>query len=271
MNGIGSVIEELAQKSAAKRKPGDYTRDGLLYCGACGMAKECRIDLGDGPIVVGCTCQCVEREHQAEEEKRRTEERMLHASGLRVQGIQDKAVRGYTFRAAEDSKNIARCRKYVERWPEMLANNNGLLFWGSVGTGKTFAAACIANAVIDRCVPVLMTSFPKILNSGWDKTEITAQMKHFPLLVIDDLGAERESDYALEIVQQVVDERYKTGHPMIVTTNLTLTELENPKDLRYARIYDRVLEMCIPVRFDGPSRRQKKREDKLRFAREVFG
>lgn len=271
MSDFSSVLIDLAAKSAAKENPGDFRRDGMLYCGTCGMAKECRVDFGDGPVVVGCMCHCEAEAEARKKEQQAKQERMLNAMSLRVQGIQDKTVRGYTFRSAEDSKNITRCRKYVERWPEMLANNNGLLFWGSVGTGKTFAAACIANVVIDRCVPVLMTSFPKILNSGWDKTEITAQMKHFPLLVIDDLGAERESDYALEIVQQVVDERYKTGYPMIVTTNLTLTELENPKDLRYARIYDRVLEMCIPVRFDGPSRRQKKREDKLRFAREVFG
>ena len=100
---------------------------------------------------------------------------------------------------------------------------------------------------------------------------IADQMKRFQLLVIDDLGVERESDYALEIVQLVVDERYKSGIPSIVTTNLTLKELENPKNLRYARIYDRVLEMCVPVYFDGPSRRQEKRKDKLRLAREVFG
>lgn len=270
MTDLTDAINGLIQRSAAKKNPGDYFRDGLLYCGTCGMAKEYRIDFGDGPLVVGCMCHC---EAEAEEQKKRKleqQERMLDAMSLRVQGIQDKAVRGYTFSVAQDGRNISRCRTYAERWPEMLKNNTGLLLWGNVGTGKTFAAACIANAVIDRAVPVLVTSFPKILNSGWDKTEITAQMKHFPLMVIDDLGAERESDYSLEIVQQVVDERYKTGYPLIVTTNLNLQELENPKDLRYARIYDRVLEMCIPMQFTGQSRRQQKREEKLRFAREVL-
>lgn len=153
----------------------------------------------------------------------------------------------------------------------MLEHNNGLLFWGNVGTGKTFAAACIANALIDNGVPALVTSFPRILNSGWDKTEIIGQMKEFPLLVIDDLGVERSSEYALEIVQMVVDERYKSGMPLIVTTNLTRQELESPKDMRFSRIYDRVLEMCVPVYFDGPSRRKKTADDKMRFAREVFG
>ena len=53
--------------------------------------------------------------------------------------------------------------------------------------------------------------------------------------------------------------------------SLTLTELENPSNVRYARIYDRVLEMCVPVHFDGPSRRKAKAQDKMRFAREAFG
>lgn len=271
MTDVTDVLNGLIRKSAVEKNQNDFLRDGLTYCGTCGMAKECRIDLGKGPIVVGCMCRCAEEAEAQEKRKQERQERMLEAMSLRVQGIQDKAVRGYTFSVAEEDHNIARCRTYAERWTEMMNSNTGLLFWGNVGTGKTFAAACIANAVIDRAVPVLVTSFPKILNSGWDKTEITAQMKHFPLLVIDDLGAERESDYSLEIVQQVVDERYKTGYPLIVTTNLTIRELENPKDMRYARIYDRVLEMCIPIQFTGSSRRQNRREDKMRFAREVLG
>lgn len=271
MSDLTNVISGLKRKSAARENPGDFRRDGLLYCGKCGMSKECRVDFGDGQMVVGSICLCEKKAIEREKEKQAQRERMLNALNLRVQGIQDRAMHRYTFAAAEESRNISRCRAYAERWPEMLANNAGLLFWGGVGVGKTYAAACIANAVIDRGAPVLMTSFPKILNSGWDKAEIADQMKRFQLLVIDDLGVERESDYALEIVQLVVDERYKSGMPAIVTTNLTLKELENPKNLRYARIYDRVLEMCVPVYFDGPSRRQEKRKDKLRLVREVFG
>lgn len=271
MTDLTDMINNLAHQSAVTREPGDFTRDGLVHCGVCGMPKECRVDFGGGPVVVGCICRCERDADERKKQRLAREERMLNVRSLRVQGIQDMAVRGYTFAAAERSRNIVRCQTYVERWPEMLENNTGLLFWGNVGTGKTFAAACIANAVIDRSVPVLVTSFPRILNSGLDKTDMTAQMKRFPLLVIDDLGAERESDYSLEIVQQVVDERYKSCLPLIVTTNLTLQEMENPKDLRYARIYDRVLEMCIPMQFSGPSRRQGQRQEKMRLAREMLG
>lgn len=271
MSGSDSVFAGLIQKAKVRENPKDYRRGGLLYCGECGVAKQCRIKYEGIPIIVGCMCQCEEQRFEQEKCDRSREEHALHVQSLRVQGIRDNEVRGYTFPRAEPSKNILRCQTYVQRWKDMLEHNNGLLFWGNVGTGKTFAAACIANALIDNGVPALVTSFPRILNSGWDKTEIIGQMKEFPLLVIDDLGVERSSEYALEIVQMVVDERYKSGMPLIVTTNLTRQELENPKDMRFSRIYDRVLEMCVPVYFDGPSRRKKTADDKMRFAREVFG
>ena len=82
----------------------------------------------------------------------------------------------------------------------MYTQNNGLLLWGNTGNGKTYAAACIANALIARGIPALITSFPRILNAGWDKREIAEQMRQYPLLVIDDLGAERESDYFNNLV-----------------------------------------------------------------------
>ena len=127
-----------------------------------------------------------------------------------------------------------------------------------------------ANALIARGIPALITSFPRILNAGWDKREIAEQMRQYPLLVIDDLGAERESDYALETVYMVIDERYKARKPLIVTTNLTLEEICKPKSMDYQRIYDRILEMCVPVVFQGGSIRRKAANEKLRRAREAL-
>lgn len=270
MTGLEDVICGLAQSSAAKREPGDYEKDGLLYCGRCRTPKQCIADFGT-PVIVGCTCLCEQEKIRAELAEQKRMERMMEIRTLRTQGIQDHAIRRYRFDTAEPSKNIVRCQRYVDRWEEMRRHNNGLLFWGGVGTGKTFAAACIANALIGQGYPALVTSLPKILNAEWDKSDLVRQMKYFQLMVLDDLGVERESDYSLEIVQFVVDERYKARLPLIITTNLTLTQLENPSNVRYARIYDRVLEMCVPVHFDGPSRRKAKAQDKMRFAREVFG
>ena len=263
----------IAQKAAqaSPEEPGDYRQDGLLYCGKCHTQKQCRVNLMGQEDIVSCLCKCASERLEAEERAQKKREELSRISTLRVQGIQDKAVREYTFANADQSEEIIKCQKYVERWPDMLENNSGLMFWGGVGNGKTFAASCIANALIDKGIPALVTSFPRILGAGWDKTEIIDQMRRFPLMVIDDLGAERQSEYAREVVYTVVDERYKSGKPLIVTTNMTLDEIRNPADRSQERIYSRILEMCVPVYFKGGSRRVALAKNKTQLAREVFG
>ena len=66
------------------------------------------------------------------------------------------------------------------------------------------------------------------------------------LLIIDDLGAERGTDYALEKVYNIIDSRYLSGKPLILTTNMTLKDMQESEDIRYRRIYDRIFEMCFP-------------------------
>ena len=102
--------------------------------------------------------------------------------------------------------------------------NVGLLLWGNVGTGKTFAAHCVCNELLQRDEPVsvFITSLSRVLNSGWDKSDTVTRIRDAPLVVFDDLGAERSSEYALENVFMMVDERYRARKPTIVTTNLTL-------------------------------------------------
>ena len=130
-----------------------------------------------------------------------------------------------------------------------------------MGTGKSFAAGCIANALLDRDVPVLMTNFPTILarlsgTFGADRADFLASLGDYDLLIIDDLGAERNTEYAMEQMFSIVDSRYRSGKPMIVTTNLKLDELKRPSDLAHARIYDRILERCAPILFDGKNFRE---------------
>lgn len=91
------------------------------------------------------------------------------------------------------------------------------------------------------------------------------------LLIIDDLGIERDTEYALEQVYNIIDTRYKSGKPLIITTNLTLEELKNPIDVAHKRIYDRVLGMCVPVMFNGSNFRNQEAANKMETARKLFG
>ena len=227
------------------------------------------------PAVVPCICQCEKERLEKEKKRQEAEELQRRIQRLKANGIQEKHLLDWRFDVAENTRDIQRARKYVENWQKVKAENFGLLLWGSVGTGKSFIAACIANALLEQGVPVLMTNFSKILNQmggmySDDRYQYIASFSHYPLLIIDDLGIERSTEYALEQVYAVIDERYKAGLPVIITTNLTMEELRQPEDVAHARIYSRVLEMCTPVQITGEDRRQKIGSRKQSVVKEVL-
>lgn len=174
---------------------------------------------------------------------------------------------------------MAQARNYVIHWDQMREENLGLLFWGRPGNGKTFAAACIANALLEReemgATTVKMTTFATILSkltgmSAQDKEWYLEGFRSCDLLILDDFGMERHTDYAREQLFQLIDGRYLARRPLIITTNLSLRELKQPADLSQQRIFDRVLELCVPVCFDGESLRQEKAKENLRRYKELI-
>lgn len=266
-----------AAELASQEEPGDYSADGLLYCGKCHTAKQARL-AALGGRVVSCQCRCAQEAYTAEVEARKRQEEADRLSRLRSVGIANQRFRNVSF-SADDGKNpkpMARLRKYAEKWPQMREKNIGLLLYGTPGTGKSYGAACIANALMDDLTPVLMTNLAGVLNTmgglpSEGKSAYIADIMRYPLLILDDFGMERNTGFALEQVYNVIDTRYRSGKPMIVTTNLTLAQLHNPQDIDHARIYDRVLEMCVPVDFGSNGRRAGYALEKLRDASVLLG
>lgn len=201
-------------------------------------------------------------------------ERMQRLNMLKSMCFQDSALYGWTFEN-DNGRNplISKAKIYAGKWSDMLSKNIGLLLWGEVGTGKTYFAACIANALVENCVSVKMTNFSTILNDLFyesDKSQYIDRLNNHNLLIIDDLGIERDTEYALEQVFNIIDARYKSNKPLIVTTNLTITEIKNPVDTAHKRIYGRVLEMCVPVKFYGENFRQQKATEKMEAIKTIF-
>jgi DNA replication protein DnaC len=162
----------------------------------------------------------------------------------------------------------------VDEWEAMKEQNVGLLFFGAKGTGKSFYAACIANAIAEKQILTAFTSTANLMNilSTWDKTETMDAICRVPLLVLDDLGAERDTTYSAELMYNVFDSRCKARKPTIVTTNFDLKDMAEEKDLWRSRIYDRVTEMCpFLIRMEGKSRRKanadKRRQDAIEILR----
>ena len=195
---------------------------------------------------------------------------------LKAEGFSNPSMLDWTFEN-DNGRNLqmhhAQC--YVEQWQTMRSESLGLLLWGSVGTGKSFLAGCIANALMEQEVPVRMTNFARILNelngSFSSLNEVVDRLCCFPLLIIDDFGMERSTEYALEQVYNIVDSRYRSRKPLIVTTNLTLDEIRHPQDTAHARIYDRLLEMCVPISCIGVSFRKETAQEKLERLKLLIG
>ena len=202
-------------------------------------------------------------------------ERIQRLNMLKSLCFEDHALYSWTFEKDNGKNPVMKvARDYVSKWSDFASKNAGLVLWGDVGTGKTFFAACIANALVEQNVSVKMTNFSTILNDLFaesDQNKYLDRLNDHSLLIIDDLGIERGTEYALEQVYNVIDTRYKSGKPLIITTNLTLVELKAPADIPHKRIYDRVLGMCVPVMFNGVNFRKEEAAAKMEAAKKLFG
>lgn len=264
INSIGAEREQDAQ---------DYIKDGLLFCHKCNTPKQCRTEILGRQRIVPCMCECEAAEHkrkEAEEEKRKALEKI---SRLKAMGFPDDEMSEWTFDidADPDSKVSKAARNYVENFDTFYKSGKGILFYGAVGTGKTFLSACIVNALIEKGHPCLCTNFARITNTIQSKfegrQEYLDSLNKFHLLVIDDLAAERDTEFMGEIIMNIIDSRYRAGKPIIVTTNLTAQELRNPANIRRARIFSRLFEMTVMIEVTGPDRRKQKAiDDYGRFA-----
>ena len=133
-----------------------------------------------------------------------------------------------------------------------------------------------SNALIDRLESVLFVGMSDVVNRmqgnfGTGRDYYMKSLVHPDLLILDDLGAERNTSFGKERVFDVVDKRLLTGKPMIVTTNIPLSVMKQAVDLDDRRIYDRILEVCVPIMFDGDSFRKSTAADNLKKAARLLG
>ena len=272
-----NIFEEVVNAVPTHQKESDFIgADGLMYCGVCGQRKQARVCLFGTERAMPVKCECVREEERLFEDKRKRqefEERLRTKGG----GLAFIAYKDYTFENNDGRSPNATiiAKRYADNFSAMAMSNTGLLIGGPVGTGKTYIAGCIANKLLEGFTPVCMTSFPQVLNTlqtSKDRNQFIEDIVSFNLLILDDLGVERSTDYGLEQLFNLVDARYKTNKPLIVTTNLSMKEMMKTENIALKRIYDRVLEMCaIPVLVDGTSRRSEVAKTKREQAKKILG
>ena len=264
-NTIASVFDRFIAESTLEQATGDYVgEDGLLYCGVCNTRKQTKINMpfmGVKNRVIPCLCNCAVEKRDREQEERASAQKREQIAKARRAGFPDWELSQCTF--DNDDQKTPRLteamKRYCFNFPKFKEEGKGLLLYGSVETGKTFYACCIANELIDKGFSCLATNFSRIVNTVWsmdDKQGYYDMLNSFDLLVIDDLGAERTTEYMQEIIFNVIDSRDRAGLPMIITTNLSLDDMKNPQEIEKQRIYSRILKGCFPVKVEGVARRR---------------
>lgn len=243
---------------------GGYEGVDVPICEVCGQPKAY---LHKGTLYP-CLCNCDIQKREAAQAAEKAKALALARLDRVKTAFQFEEMAAQTFEAADGLhgvEQLAKCEKYANRCIE--GANYGLLLFGSPDGGKTYASCAIANKVIDAGKSVIMRSVPQLVVFK-DTTEkraterLLGQLLSCDLLILDDLGAERTTPFAQEFVYAVVDGRYNARKPMVVSTNLTRSELVHTPDITQQRIYNRVLEVCYPIEFQTG----RKRSTKERYA-----
>ena len=280
---VGAAVQETRKLACVEEVIGE---DGMSYCKECGEPLLLGLDI-TGPMAerlgkkryVPRNCACMRlmfAEQDLREQQKKQEE---NKARMRRENLKTERYRDSTFSKDDGGcENLRKfCEKYVANYKDVMECNLGLAFVGSNGTGKTFWASCIANALIDEGATVYMSTLTSLIremnaNYGENRPDLERKIKNVDFLILDDYGAERGTEYSLEQAFEILDTRYSVGKPLIITANLTEETLKNPTALNYARSYSRVLEMCpVIVRVEGERRSKIAEEKRKEFAKLLKG
>ena len=258
---IESIITDIANKAETVQGADMYKgSDGLLYCSKCHTARQCLVPgFGRMPAKIQfCLCKCMAEDAHAERMQLKTDMTKFEIEKTRQLAKDDPAFRQHTFENdnGQHPELMRKAKKYAYDFDQHMKNASGLLLCGPKGTGKTYAAEAIANKVIDNGNQAVFTTFgiiaERAMEAGYEgRRDYFASLANCSLLIIDDVGMERETEYMMEIIQRVIDDRDRSLKPMIITTNFTADEINHPASSEWERIWSRIMRTCYPIRCDG--------------------
>lgn len=211
-----------------------------------------------GPEDVARPCEC-------------REQRLRRGRSKGVASVIPQRYRGVSFdrppvsdmaRDLATKGALAEVRAFIDELGERLDAGRGLWLFGDTGTGKTTLAMLISKAALENGRSVAIYSLPKLLarirrtydsEPGGDSyLSFFERLTDVDLLHIDDLGVEKRSDWVLEQLYAIVNERYEAQRSVLITTNLPHDELEEQIG---SRTVSRLSQMCDEVPLFGADRR----------------
>ncbi|MDE5671447.1 MAG: ATP-binding protein [Eubacterium sp.] len=205
--------------------------------------KNKRIDLG----LVGVPCKCQRDYHKGLAKAEKDKDRQAAIRKNQIECFPVPKMRTETFDKYKENKHIRTAKEYEKKFAEMYANGKGLVLCGKAGAGKTIAAICLANALLQREFKVLFKMQQEIafcdINERFEMMETLISCS---ILIIDDLNLETCKEYGNELLFYIIDGRVKRGKPTIITTNHTKEAIMDASDVDN-RLFSRIVESSYIV------------------------
>lgn len=237
-----------------------------LQCDQCKQAlKNVTIYYMDGQSElkekVGCKCEATRR---VNEKQREINAKTFDAGSIINGGYQHKTFDDYRAETKDQQKALAMAKHYAENFDMHMANRQNVIMQGSYGTGKTHLAAAIRNELSRQHYKVLFMSLPdyidKVKQEFGDHNQrhpIAKMAKDAELLILDDVGANRMTEFEVSELFRLVDSR--TDKCTIYTTNYKPTEFLGKEAERkgLARIFSRMMQNTKVIVMNGPDYRMK--------------
>lgn len=256
--------------------PGDYEKEGVLHCGYCHKPKYILHELFGKVQAFPISCDCMKECEARIAGKRRQKEKRIKAENCRRHALPFPHMHTWNF-ANDDGGSPAMTRHakyYVQHFPEMREKGLGLFLVGVSGTGKTYTAAEIINALCDQGYHCLLTSFADIvlelLSMNREKRlEYINEICCHDLVVFDGYGAEPSTYFSDMNIMEIVEICYNKQVPMIVTTCLTQEQLKEGNVTRQA-ILSRMKQRCYFLTLGNIKRRNKMATDRWNRFRQLL-
>ncbi len=192
-------------------------------------------------------------------------DRAIEAKNAKIAHLKKKAMIPARYMSAElgtgNSEIKAIVESYVENFSENKRNGWGLFLWGAIGAGKTHVACYLTNLIIAKyLIPTLFCSFAEIaaqnriaIEKNESEKGLWEQSRKIELLILDDFGTERVTDWIKENVYLTINARYSNQLPTIITSNQSLEDIAETYP---PQISSRIREMCKVISFRGNDRRK---------------
>ncbi len=262
-----SAINNVVQMNLTR-----FPSDQEHVCQFCGRTiPKLQIELFGQVKTVQPVCEC-ESKAMAEEMRRFTEheqrreiEKRFSISSMGKR-FEDSTFENFIQREGAETA-YKQARKYALGFEEY--GSLSLLIWGHFGNGKSRLAAAVASALKQKGKTVVFQSVPELLerirqtfnkDNAETEQQVMSALLQCDLLILDDIGAEKVTDWVSDVLFRIIDGRYRKSLPVMYTSNLKPSELEGKLG---RRIYDRILETTIPVQNKATSYRQEMARERL--------